>query len=113
MKTLVTATLGALAFAVAAPAFAQPMSGWDIDRREHWMAERIERAVADGSLDRHEARRVHGELDSIRAQEDRMRMHHDGRLDDGDRVVLEQRLDDLSARIHWLRHNDEVAPWRR
>ena len=111
MKILVTAALGALTFAVAAPAFAMP-SGWDIDRREHWMAERIAHGVADGSLDRHEAWRVRGELDSIRAEEDRMRMHH-GRLNDTDRVVLENRLDDLGARIHWLRHNDDVAPWRR
>jgi Spy/CpxP family protein refolding chaperone len=111
MKTLVTAALGALAFAVAAPALAQP-TGWDIDRREHWMADRIQRGEADGSLDHHEARRVRGELDSIRAQEDRMRMHHFGHLDDGDRVVLENRLDDLGARIHWLRQNGEAAPWR-
>ena len=112
MKTLVTAALGALALAVAAPAFAQP-AGWDIDRREHWMAERIERGVADGSLDRREARRVHRELDSIRDQQDRMRMHHGGRLSGEDRAVLEHRLDDLGARIHWLRQNGEVAPWRR
>ena len=112
MKSLVTAALGALAFAVAAPALAQP-EGWDIDRREHWMAERIERGVADGSLDRREARRVHRELDSIRDQEDRMRVRHGGRLDDRDRMVLEYRLDELGARIRWLRHNEEAAPWRR
>lgn len=111
MKILVTAALGALAFAVAAPAFAQP-GGWDIQRREHWMAERIERGVADGSLDRREARRANRELGHIRAEEGRMRMHNGGRLDERDRMSLENRLDDLNARIRWMRHNDEAAPWR-
>lgn len=112
MKPFITAALGALTLAVAAPAIAQPM-GWDIDRREQWLADRIDRGVADGSLDRREAHRVHQELRSIRRQEDRMRMHHDGRLDGEDRAVLEGRLDDLSHRIRWLRHNEERAPWWR
>lgn len=113
MKPFITAALGALTLAVAVPALAQPMGGWDIDRREQWLADRIDHGVADGSLDRREAHRVHNELRSIRRQEDHMRMHHDGRLNDEDRAVLESRLDDLSHRVRWLRENNERAPWWR
>jgi hypothetical protein len=112
MKPYITAALGALSLAVAAPALAQP-TGWDIERREQWMADRIDRGVADGSLDRREAYRVHAELRSIRREEDHMRMRHEGRLSEDDRIVLENRLDDLSHQIHWLREHNERAPWWR
>jgi hypothetical protein len=112
MKPIITAALGALALAVAAPALAQP-AGWDVDRREQWLEQRIERGVEDGSLDRREAHRVHEELRSIHRQEDHMRMRNGGRLYPEDRARLEQRLDDLSHRIRWMRHNDERAPWWR
>lgn len=110
-KTLVAAALGALTLVVAAPAFAAP-GGWEIDRREQWMEQRINQGVRDGSLDRREAARVRGELRSIRMEERRMRSFHHGRLDDRDRFALERRLDDLNQRIHWLRNNGERAPWR-
>ena len=112
MKPLIAAALGALSLVVAAPALAQP-AGWDIDRREQWLADRIDRGVADGSLDRREAHRVHEELRSIHGEEDHMRMRHDGRLSDGDRAMLEGRLDDLSHQIHWMHENNERAPWWR
>jgi hypothetical protein len=112
MKPHIAAALGVLSLAVAAPALAQP-PGWDIDRREQWLADRIDRAVANGSLDRREAHRVHDELRGIHHEEDHMRMRHDGRLSDEDRGVLENRLDNLSHQIHWLRENNERAPWWR
>ena len=87
-------------------------AGWDIDRRLAWMDERIERGQRDGSLDRRETFRVRSELRSIRDQERRMRYRDHGRLDERDRAILERRLDDLNARIRWLRHNDERSPWR-
>jgi hypothetical protein len=111
MKFAIAAALGALTLAVAAPALAAP-GGWEIDRREQWMEQRIQQGARDGSLDRREYRRVQGELNSIRNEERRMRAHHRGRLDDRDRMALERRLDDLNARIHWLRSNGERAPWR-
>ena len=112
MKTIVAAALGALTLAVAAPAFAQPGGGWDIDRREQWMEQRIDRGARDGSLDRREAMRARNELRNIRNQERRMRFRHHGRLDESDRMTLERQLDDLNSRIRWMRHNDERAPWR-
>ena len=118
MKPFITALLGALTLAVAAPAIAQDWdrdrpNGWDIDRREQWLDERIGRGLADGSLSRHEAHKVHDKLRDVRRLEDRMRMRHDGRLVPEDREVLEAKLDDLSDRIHWDRENHEMAPWRR
>ena len=119
MKRFITAALGALALAVAVPALAQDFdrdrgrpSGWDIDRREQWLNERVERGVADGSLDHREAHKVHDKLRDIRRLEDRMRMRDGGRLNDEDRAVLEDKLDDVSNRIHWMRENSEMAPWR-
>lgn len=112
MKTRVAAALAALAVAVAAPAFAQPPY-WDIGRREHWIGERLERGVADRSVERREARRVRRQLDEIRAEESRMRQGHGGRLTEADRRALETRLDVLNDHIRWVRRNEAVPPWRR
>ena len=121
MNPFITAALGALALAVAVPALAQDFdrdrgrdrpSGWDIDRREQWLNERVERGVADGSLDHREAHKVHDKLRDIHRLEDRMRMRDGGRLNDEDRAVLEDKLEDVSNRIHWMRENNEAAPWR-
>ena len=41
-------------------------------------------------------------MDSIRAEEDRMRDAHDGQLTDNETSSLEARLDSVSSQIHWL-----------
>jgi hypothetical protein len=94
------------------PAYGAPAaSGWDLNRRLDWMQQRIDRGSADGSLDRHEARRVQRELVDIRRQEDALRDRHGGHLSEGDRVMLQDRLDHLGDQIRWARNNDERRPW--
>ena len=126
MKLVLKGAVAALAVLSAVPAVAQPyrppppgaeapgmppQGGWDIDRRINWMQERIERGRSDGSLDRHEARRVQMGLDRIRDDATRLRDRHGGRLWDRDRDMLQGRLDHLNDQIRWLRHNDERRPW--
>lgn len=116
-KTLLTLLVAvSAATAVAAPVMAQPPGferpgGWDIDRRINWIQERINRGRGDGSLDRHEFYRVQGELNSVRREERGMRAHHFGHLDDGDRAVLEGRLNQIGDQIHWIREHNDHRPW--
>jgi hypothetical protein len=85
--------------------------GWDLDHRLDWLQTRISRGRDDGSLDRREAWRAQRTLDSIRNDERRMKWRHHGWLNDGDRMALQARLDQLNEQLHWLRHNDERRPW--
>jgi hypothetical protein len=78
-----------------------PASAWD---RIQFLQQRIDRGRADGSLRPAEAMRVQRELRSIRIQFHRM-VGRDGRLGPREDARLQARLDDLSRRIRWLRHN--------
>jgi hypothetical protein len=70
-----------------------------------FLQQRIDRAAADGSLDRREARNAQRELDGIRNWAMRLHMR-DGRfLSDRDRDALQAKLDGLSGRLRWMRHN--------
>lgn len=111
-RTLLIA-VGLAVAGVSTPVLAQP--AWDSGafwrgapdsprERIAFLQSRIDRGAADGSLDRREAKRASRELDSIRRQDARMH-YRDGRLDPGERAVLQSRLDDLSRRIRWMRHN--------
>ena len=120
MKPIFAAALAGLAVAVAVPALAQDWdrdhqdSGrWDIERREQWLDARIERGREDGSLDKKEAHKVHDKVRDIRELEGRMLKRDGGYLNDADRRVLEDKLDDVSHQIHWMRENNERAPWER
>jgi hypothetical protein len=121
MKPLISAAVASLAILSAVPALAQPAygphpqnpapRGWELDRRIDWQQQRIERGRTDGSLDWREARRVQHELGRIRHDEAALRYRNGGRLSEGDRMMLQDRLDRLSDQIRWLRHNDERRPW--
>ena len=126
MKKMLFALAAGSVVLAAAPALAQPgpprapmygpgpgaaPHGWELDRRLDWMQQRIDRGRQDGSLDWREARRVQRELIHIRRDEDRLRGRNGGRLTDRDRYMLQDRLDRLSDKIRWLRHNDERRPW--
>lgn len=91
-------------------------AGWDRDafwrgapagprERIDFLQRRIDRGVADGSLDRREARRAQSELSSIR--QDAMRSR--GRMSPDRRDMLLSRLDNLSQRLRWLRHNGDTG----
>ena len=127
MKLIIAAALAASALtAVAAPALAQPYGpppprreygsapaarAMDIDQRIDWMQRRIDHGRADGALDSREAKRCQDELNSIRSEEKRDRIHHWGKLRDGDRQHIEARLDQLAATIHWMRDDGQRRPW--
>jgi hypothetical protein len=106
---LFVSALGA-ATMLAAPVMAQP-SGWDIDRRIHWVQDRIIHGRDDGSLDRREFDRVQGELNGIRDEERRVRYNHGGYLDERARVDLQFKLDHLNDQIHWIHVRNETRPW--
>ncbi|MGN6357042.1 MAG: glycine zipper 2TM domain-containing protein [Novosphingobium sp.] len=95
-----TATIGA----TAVPAAAQSWQGnrsWNstefwrgapegLQQRIDWLQQRIDRGIADGSLDRQEARRAQFQLDQL----------------ERDAQVLDRRLDDLSRNLRWSRRDD-------
>ena len=115
MKRIIMALLaGAI---VTTPALAQPMPrhGWDRNsfwqgapdnpyQRIQFMQDRINRGVADGSLDRREAWRANRELNGVRMWI--RRMHWNGeRLTPDQRARVQARLDQISQQIRWMRHN--------
>jgi hypothetical protein len=60
-----------------------------LQQRIDWLQQRIDRGVADGSLNRRETRDAQAQLNQLRSEAD----------------ALNQRLDDLSRRIRWSRGN--------
>ena len=118
MKTsiLLAAAAGA-ALTLSAPAFAQdltpagqtpPVAGvtasatvagngnWTLSEREHWVDDHINKAHDEKDIDGREADRAHHELDRIR---------------DNETTVLEARLDDMAAKIHWAHEQAYQKPW--
>jgi hypothetical protein len=111
-KSLLIA-IGFATAGIAMPVNAQPASGdWHSDgnwnrgdrgggddfwrgapsglrERIDWLQQRINRGASDGSLGPQEAHRAQWQLESIKR----------------DAATLQQRLDDLSRNIRWLRHN--------
>lgn len=73
--------------------------------RIHFLQDRVNRGVADGSLDRHEAWRVNRELNGVRQWIHRMHWEDAGRLTPDQRARVQGRLDQISQQIRWLRHN--------
>ena len=97
--------LAAVTLGSAVPATAQPVRDdwragqtWNHDtfwrgaptglnERIDWLQQRIQRGIADGSLDRREARQAQYELNAIKREA----------------TALDQRLDNVSRRIRWSR----------
>lgn len=118
------AALAGLTMVGTLPAVAQPpqawagpgSGGWNRDafwrgapddpyQRIAFLQRRIDRGVAEGSLDRREARRSGYQLDRIRRTADQMRRRHHGRLSPSDYQYVQGQLDQLSQRIRWSRQN--------
>lgn len=120
MRTTLAALLCVTTLGVAAPALAQPdrpvapvgpaMAGHDI----RGQLEELERRIQDGDrqhqLDRGEFDRATRELNNIRDAERDMRFRHHGDLNDFDRGVLQQRIDQLARSIHWMRRDGPMPP---
>jgi Glycine zipper 2TM domain len=105
-RTILAAVALATTAVTAMPAAAQPASGWQsqgswnrdafwrgapdgLRQRIDWLQQRINRGVADGSLDRQEARRAQWQLDTLRR----------------DAAALDNRLDNLSRNLRWARRD--------
>jgi hypothetical protein len=76
----------------------------DPRQRIDWLQRRIDRGIADRSLDRREARNAQQELNTIRRMTRGMRMRN-GVLYPRDAAIVQQRLDALSQRLRWDRQN--------
>jgi hypothetical protein len=114
MRKPVLTAAAAASLLLAGAAAAQPgpgPGGWDLARREAWLDQRIDRGVADGSLNRVEASRIERELGRIRLEERHLRRSSGGRLRPADRDRLMMRLDNLSDHVRWARRNDVARPW--
>jgi hypothetical protein len=79
-----------------------PNSTWE---RIAFLQNRIDQAARDGYLDRRDARRANAELRRIRQDAKQMRRHRGG-YGYGQEAALQQRLDDLSRNLRWLRYSD-------
>ena len=122
-RFFVSAALTAAMF-VSAPLTAQPYNGygnggWNSNEfwrgapnntweRMRFLQNRIDRGLQDGSLTPSEARRAQWQLRRIRQDASRMR-HYNGTLSPSDAAVIQARLDDLSRKIRWARHNGNWA----
>ena len=114
MKRIARTLALTVAIVSAAPALAQ--DGWNADafwrgapatpiERMEFLKTRLDRGIADGSINRREAMRVETELNGIHEMAITMRQRDGGTLNDTDRAYIQERLDHLSQTIHWARHN--------
>jgi hypothetical protein len=123
MKPILAAMAIAMATSAITPVVAQSSSGswhqgsgggWDREtfwrgapqttrERIQWLQQRIDRGIADGSLNRREARNSQRELDNIRRTAMRMRADRGGDLSRRDRDYIQTRLDNLSQQLRWRR----------
>ena len=118
MKTLLLGLVAGATLATGATAQYAPQApgGWNRDafwrgapmgarERIGFLQNRINRGISDGSLNRGEARSALRELDSIRRMDRGLHYRDRGPLTPGDEAAMQRRLDDLSRRIRWSRHN--------
>lgn len=121
-RTMMGIVLAASAVTAIAPASAQMAGrawnggGWnrdafwrgastDVYQRVQFLQDRINRGIADGSLDRREGMRAQMELRRVRQMAWQMRRRDGGMLNGADSAMIQDRLDRLSQQIRWARHN--------
>ena len=107
--------IAAVGLLSAAPVFAQvgpwnPTAFWNGApenpyNRIQFLQDRVNRGVANGSLDRREAMRVNRELNGVRNWIQRMHWRDAGRLTPDQRGRVQARLDSISRQIHWMKRN--------
>lgn len=115
MKKLIILAAAATAIG-ASPAAAQWVPGrWNANtfwqgapanpyERIQFLQDRVNRGVANGSLNRREAWRVNSELNSLRQWVRRMHWQT-GSLTPSEQARVQARLDRISSQIRWMRHN--------
>ena len=100
--------VAALAFGTAAFA----ADDWDLNHREQWLQERVDRGLQDGSLGADEAKHVRQDLEQIHSEQVRLQDANDGELMASDSDRLEEKLDHVARQIRWLKHtDDDTPPW--
>jgi len=122
MRKEILIGLAAAAIAGLTPSVAQPVDNgryngsWDRDAfwrdapadprdRIPFLQRRIDRGVADGSLNRREARNSQRELNDIRREAANMGR----RVNDREAARLQSRLDSLAQKIRWRRHDNDYG----
>ena len=108
-KLAIVLCVAAMAATAALPALAQP-GNWNLRARVDATQAAIDRAVADGALNRPEHDRVQNELNRIRQRANEFRQIH-GELTPMVRQQSEQELDTVVAQIHWIRASEWRRPW--
>ena len=115
MKRIIMAFVAGMVLTTPAVAQWSPRHGQAWDRNTFWqgapdnpyqriqfLQDRVNRGVADGSIDRREAWRVNRELSNIRQWI--RSMHWQGeRLSPDQRDRVQARLDNISRQIRWMR----------
>ena len=76
----VTGALVGAAMAIGTSAFAA--DDWDLNHREQWLQERIDRGLQDGSLASDEAKHVRTDLERIDSEQIRLQDANGGELVD-------------------------------
>jgi len=93
------------------PASVGDPGNWTLKRREDWLNEHINKAHDEHDIDGKEADRAHHMLDRIKADESKMRDHHDGELTDNETADLEARLVAMASGIKAAHENAFQKPW--
>jgi hypothetical protein len=83
---------------------------WPLDRREDWLARRMDRAMDHGALSGNEEQRGRSELDAIRSEQARLVARDGGALTEADRSYLAHRIDELNGTLRWTGENPP-PPW--
>jgi hypothetical protein len=116
MKLFVAGALCATALCGAAPALAQPgppaaqvQPGHALRQQLDALEQRIQNGIRSGEIDRGEADRAMRQVASIRQEQDRLRAAGGGQLSEIDRGRLQERLDNLSRSIRWMREHGPTA----
>jgi hypothetical protein len=97
--------------AVDASATVTQSGNWTLKQREDWLHNRVDKSHSDGSLDSREYDRVKEQLADIHHDEAAFRDHQSGQLTDNQTAMLETRLDDVAAKIHWVQDANFQRPW--
>ena len=99
------------ASAVDASATVTQSGNWTLKQRESWLHDRVDKSHSDGSLESREYDRVKEQLSDIHHDEEALRDHQSGQLTDNQTAMLETRLDDVAAKIHWVQDANFQRPW--
>ena len=112
MRSRLTGVILGAALAIGPSVFAQDT--WDLNHREQWLQERVDRGLMDRTLDKREADLARHEIDRIHHEQIDLAADNGGELKLMDRDRLEAQLDQVADQIHWLTQEASIkVPWPR